>query len=103
LNFLALIASLLPLISQVVPGSSEATLLATAAINIIKLIQSQSGMTTDQILQHAGATLDENERMLLEDLARLQGPTGGTQPSGSSGGTQPSGGSGGTQPGGSKK
>ena len=66
----------MPLVSQVVPGTSQATLLATAAINIIKLIQSQSNMTTDEILQRAGTTLDDNEKMLIADLARLQG--GGT-------------------------
>jgi hypothetical protein len=73
LNFIDLIQGLLPLVSQVVPGTTEATLLATAAINIIKLIQSQSNMTTDEILQRAGTTLDENEKMLIADLARLQG------------------------------
>jgi hypothetical protein len=76
LNFVDLIQGLLPLVSQVVPGSAQATMLATAAINIIKLIQSQSNMTTDEILQRAGTTLDENEKMLIADLARLQG--GGT-------------------------
>jgi len=72
LNFVDLIQGLLPLVSQVVPGTADATLLATAAINIIKLIQSQSNMTTDEILQRAGTTLDENEKMLIADLARLQ-------------------------------
>jgi hypothetical protein len=72
LNFLALIQSLLPLVSVVVPGSSEATLLATAAANILSVVQSQSGMSTDQILEHASATLDANEQKLLQDLARLQ-------------------------------
>ena len=72
MNFLSLLQSLLPLVQQVAPGSSEATLLAGAAVNIIKLVQSQRGMTTDQILQQAGATLDSNEQALLADLARLQ-------------------------------
>ena len=76
MNLVDLIQGLLPLVSQVVPGTAQATLLATAAINIIKLIQSQSNMTTDEILQRAGTTLDENERMLIADMARLQG--GGT-------------------------
>ena len=75
MNFLDLIQNLLPLVSQVVPGASDATLLANAAASIIKIIQSQSNMTTDEILQRAGVTLDENERMLLDDLARLQGGT----------------------------
>jgi hypothetical protein len=72
LNFLALIQSLLPLVSQVAPASSQATLLATAAANILSVIQSQTGMTTDQILQRAAHTLDSNEQKLLQDLARLQ-------------------------------
>jgi len=72
LNFLVLIQSLLPLISQVAPGSTQATLLATAAANILSVVQSQSGMTTDQILQRAATTLDANEQKLLQDLARLQ-------------------------------
>ena len=76
MNFLDLIQGLLPLVAQVAPGTSQATMLATAAVNIIKLIQSQSNMTTDQILARAGTTLDENEKMLLADLVRLQG--GGT-------------------------
>lgn len=72
MNFLVLIQSLLPLISQVAPGSTQATLLATAAANILSVVQSQSGMTTDQILQRAATTLDANEQKLLQDLARLQ-------------------------------
>ena len=73
MNFVDLIQGLLPLVSQVAPGTAQATLLATAAINIIKLIQSQSNMTTDEILNRAGTTLDENEKMLIADLVRLQG------------------------------
>jgi hypothetical protein len=72
LNFLVLIQSLLPLISQVAPNSSQATLLATAAASILSVVQSQSGMTTDQILQRAATTLDANEQKLLQDLARLR-------------------------------
>ena len=80
MNFVDLIQGLLPLVSQVAPGTTQATLLATAAINIIKLIQSQSSMTTDEILKRAGTTLDENEKMLIADLVRLQGAAPGNQP-----------------------
>ena len=73
--------------SQVAPGTAQATMLATAAINIIKLIQSQSNMTTDEILQRAGTTLDENEKMLIADLVRLQGAQSGNPAPGS--GTTP--------------
>ena len=77
MNFVDLIQGLLPLVSQVAPGTTQATMLATAAINIIKLIQSQSNMTTDEILNRAGTTLDENEKMLIADLVRLQGAQAG--------------------------
>jgi hypothetical protein len=80
LNFLTLISQLLPVASSIVPGGigpagSQAMLLATAAANIIAYIQQQQGLTTEQILDRAGATLDENEVELLKDLARLQGTT----------------------------
>ena len=87
MNFVDLIQGLLPLVSQVAPGTAQATMLATAAINIIKLIQSQSNMTTDEILQRAGTTLDENEKMLIADLVRLQGAQSGNPAPGS--GTTP--------------
>ena len=66
-------------------------LLATAAANIIAYIQQQKNLTTEQILERAGAQLEANEVELLKDLARLQGGSG----SGGSGGTGGSGGSGG--------
>ena len=82
MNFVTLIAQLLPLVSSVVPGGGgQATLLAAAAANIIAYIQQQQGLTTEQILERAGAQLDANEVELLADLARLQG-TGGGAPAG---------------------
>lgn len=82
MNFLTLISQLLPLASTLVPGGlgaggSQTMLLATAAANLIAYIQQQQGLTTEQILDRAGATLDENEVELLADLARLQGAGGG--------------------------
>lgn len=75
MDWLAIINNLLPLI----PGASsssavgDATALAQIAFDLIQRIKSQSGMTTEQILDRAGVTLDDNKRMLLEDLERLQG------------------------------
>ena len=83
MNFLTLISQLLPIVNSIKPGvGGDATLLATAAANIIAYIQQQKNLTTDQILQRAGTQLDQNERDLLEDLARLQGG-GGTGGGGS--------------------
>ena len=71
MDWLTIITNLLPL----VPGSAgnQATALAPIALELIQRIKSQTGMTTEEILDRAGATLDENKRMLLEDLERLQG------------------------------
>ena len=90
MNFVNLISQLLPILSTVAPATGQATLLATAAANIIAYIQQQQGLTTEQILTRAGVQLDANEMELLQDMARLQG-TGGTTPSG---GTVPAGGAG---------
>ena len=77
MNFVKLISQLLPVVAAVAPGAGQATLLATAAANIIAYIQQQGGLTTEQILQRAGAQLDANEVELLKDLTRLQGTDGG--------------------------
>ena len=71
MDWLTIITNLLPL----VPGTAgnQATALAPIALELIQRIKSQTGMTTEEILDRAGATLDENKRMLLEDLERLQG------------------------------
>jgi len=83
LDFVKLIAQLLPLVGPLVPGGAQVTLLAQAAANILAYIQQQKGLTTEQILDRAGIQLDANEVELLADLARLQG-TGGGGPSGPS-------------------
>ena len=71
MDWLTIITNLLPL----VPGAAgnQATALAPIALDLIQRIKSQTGMTTEEILDRAGATLDENKKMLLEDLERLQG------------------------------
>jgi hypothetical protein len=111
MNFLNLISQLLPIATAVVPGGSQAALLAKAAANLLAYIQQQSNMTTEQILARAGVQLDDNEVELLKDLARLQGggttgggtggTTGGT--GGSSTGGTTGGGTGGSTPGGGGK
>ena len=96
MNFVTLITQLLPLVSTVSPAAGGSTmLLATAAANILAHIQQQSNLTTEQILQRAGAQLDANEVELLSDLARLQGTGGGGTGSGGSGGGTGGGGAGG--------
>jgi hypothetical protein len=85
MDFVLLISQLLPLISNVAPGAGQATLLATAAANIIAYIQQQKNLTTEQILERAGAQLDANEIELLKDLARLQGDGAGGAAAGPAG------------------
>ena len=97
MDFVKLIAQLLPLVGPLVPGGAQATLLAQAAANILAYIQQQKGLTTEQILDRAGIQLEANEVELLADLARLQG-TGGGGPSGPSDPSGPSGGGGSLSP-----
>jgi hypothetical protein len=72
-NLLNLLQSLIPLVGPLVPGAGPATEIAAAAAALIRHIQQQTGKTTDQILADAEATLDETEKMLLEDKIRLGG------------------------------
>lgn len=69
MDWMTIIINLLPLVPA--PGAGQATVLAQVALDLITRIKSQSGMTTDQIFERAGLTLEENKRMLLEDLERL--------------------------------
>ena len=69
LGILPLLAPLL----QLVPSGGAAPEIVAAVLAMIKYIKEQSGMTTDQILERAGVTLDDNEKMLLEDKIRLGG------------------------------
>ena len=96
MDFVLLISQLLSVLKTIKPGlGGDTTLIATAVGNIIAYIQQQKNLTTQQILDRAGAQLDANEVALLEDLARLQGG-GGSGSSGGSGGSTGTGGSGGT-------
>ncbi|HEX8139960.1 MAG TPA: hypothetical protein VF544_20535 [Pyrinomonadaceae bacterium] len=94
MNWLQILTTLLPL----VPGGNEASVLAPVVLELIQRIKSQSNMTTEQILARAGVTLDENKRMLLEDLERLQSQssTGGSSAGGGSGSGGATGGGGST-------
>jgi hypothetical protein len=84
MDTLLLIGQLLPVAASFAPGGGKAQIFATLAGNLLAYIQQQSGMTTEQILARAGATLDQNEIDLLSDLASMEG-TGGA--GGGTGGT----------------
>jgi hypothetical protein len=72
-KLLALLTQLTPLVTSFVPkAESEADLLAIIA-RMTKFIHDQGGMTTDDILEHAGKTLDDNEKKLMADKIRLAG------------------------------
>ena len=66
-----IIISLLPLLP--VGGAGQTTELATIAFKLIQQIKAQTGQTTQEILDHAGVTLEANKQKLLADLERLQG------------------------------
>ena len=70
-NLLTLLTQLAAIAAQFVPAAGGVPEIAAAVASLIKYIQQQSGMTTDEILTRAGVTLDENEKMLLEDQIRL--------------------------------
>ena len=70
-NFLDVLKKLLPLLPPVIPGAGAAPEIVAAVAALIKHLKEQGGKTTDQILADAGATLDENDKMLLEDRIRL--------------------------------
>lgn len=70
-NLLDVLTKLIPLIGPVVPGAGAAPEIVAAVAALIKHIQQQTGKTTDQILADAEATLDETDKLLLEDRIRL--------------------------------
>jgi len=57
--------------APLVPGAGAAPEIVVAVAALIKHIKEQSGKTTDQILAEAGVTLDDTDKMLLEDRIRL--------------------------------
>jgi hypothetical protein len=102
MNWLTIIQSLLPLLAQNAGAQgADAAELAEIALKLIERIKSQSGMTTQQILDRAGLTLQENKIRLAEDMARLNAGSGGATGSGGgsstgSGGASGTGGGSGT-------
>jgi hypothetical protein len=87
MDFILLISQLLTVLQTIKPGiGGEATLLASAVGNILAYIQQQKNLTTEQILERAGAQLNANEVELLKDLARLQGGGGSGGAGGAGGG-----------------
>ena len=68
-----LVTQLIPIAASFVPGGGQVQIFTTLAVNLLAYIQQQSGMTTEQILERAGASLDQNEIDLLSDLASLEG------------------------------
>lgn len=72
-KLLQLLTKLAPIAAKFAPGAAAVPEIVAAVANLIKYIKEQSGMSTDEILARAGVTLDENEKMLLEDQIRLGG------------------------------
>lgn len=62
MEYIVLINALLPLVANLEP----------LFVQVIKQIKGQSGMTDDDILAHAAATLDSNAQALLAERLRLQ-------------------------------
>jgi len=72
-KLLALLIKLAPVAAGFVPQAGGAGDLIIAIEALIRHIQAQSGMTTDEIIKSADDTLDDNERKLLADQLRLAG------------------------------
>lgn len=70
-NLLDVLSKLLPLVGPLVPGAGAAPEIVAAVAALIKHIQQQTGKSTDQILLDAEATLNDTDRMLVEDRIRL--------------------------------
>ena len=95
MDWITIIEALLPLVSENVPGAAEDIELGKTALALIKRIKSQSGMTTDEILDRAGITLAQNKVRLAEEMERLGPGSGGGTGGGSGSGTGGGSGSGG--------
>lgn len=73
MEWIEIITSLLKLlpVKGVDQIADDAATFGPIVADLITRITSQSGMTTEEIFQRAGVTLDDNKKMLLEDLVRL--------------------------------
>ncbi|MBC8029220.1 MAG: hypothetical protein H7Z16_03840 [Pyrinomonadaceae bacterium] len=72
-KLLAILTQIAPIAATFAPGAGAIPEVAVAVAALLKYIRDQSGMTTDEILAQADVTLDEAEKMLLEDQIRLAG------------------------------
>lgn len=79
-NILTLLTNLIPIAASVAPGVGQVQPLVLIAVQLVAYIQQQSGMTTDEILDRATKTLDDNEAELLKDKIRLELQLGGSPP-----------------------
>ena len=70
-RLLQILSSIAPIAAGFAPGVGALPEVTIAIAALLKYIHDQNGMTTDQILAQAGVTLDEDEKMLLEDQIRL--------------------------------
>ena len=70
MNYAELIQGLLPVAAAAGVPHTE---LVGIAVGLIAKIQEHSSLSTEQIIEQAGITLDENKAALLADLVRLQG------------------------------
>lgn len=70
-NLLDVLSKLIPLATPLIPGAGAAPEIVIAVAALIKHIKEQTGKNTDEILADANVTLDENDKMLLEDRIRL--------------------------------
>jgi ABC-type transporter Mla subunit MlaD len=70
-NLLDVLVKLIPLAKPLIPGAGAAPEIVAAVAALIKHIQQQNGKTTDEILAEAGATLDDTDKLLLENRIRL--------------------------------
>jgi hypothetical protein len=77
MDWMTIITNLLPLVPAP-SGAGQVTVLAHLALELINRIKSQTGMTTEQIFERAGLTLEQNKLKLLADLERLNAGGGGT-------------------------
>jgi hypothetical protein len=72
-KLLLILSQLAPIAGGLNPAAGALPEVAIAVAALLKYIHDQNGMTTDEILTQAGVTLDEDEKMLLEDQIRLAG------------------------------
>lgn len=68
-KYLAIGKGVLDVASKFVPEAA----MGETVIELIQKIRQQTGMSTEELLNRAGATLDDNHKQLVVDLERLKG------------------------------